>query len=117
MGDMDIATSVLVIPCDKQPLYHLNIKPIPKGKHAILYGNFVKQQAIARKCICGMTPCQGVITSNWMDNRYNSLMPYADTYDLHKKEIELVEEMVASARGNVKLVIETIQENYDKMIK
>jgi hypothetical protein len=95
----------------------MNIKEVQKGKHAILYGDFMKQLVIARKCICGKTPCQGVITSNWDDDRYNSVMPYADTYDSYKKELKLVEEMVSLAHGNVNIVIETIQENYDKMIK
>lgn len=116
IGGSDIATSIMVIPCDKQPLFHLNVKKIPEGKHIIIYGNFEDQIAFARKCICGMTPCQGVITTNWHDMRYNALVPIGDTYEEHIKNVALAKDLTKSAYGCANVAVEAIQEHYKQKI-
>ncbi len=117
IGGPDIATSILVIPCDKQPLFNLNIRPIPEGKHAILYGNFATQHAFARKCICNQTPCKGIVTKDWLDDKYNSAVPMGPTYEIHKKDCELAKELIKTAYGNVSIVAEAIQEQTNKLLK
>jgi hypothetical protein len=112
IGDQDIATSILVIPCDKQPLYHFNVRPIPEGRHAILYGNFATQEAFARKCICCRTPCIGVISKDWTDNRFNAIVPMGATYEIYKRNAEVATELVKSAYGSTNIAVEAIQEHY-----
>jgi len=110
VGNSDVATSILVIPCDKQPLYQLNVKPIPDGKLPILYGNFTKQYVVARKCICGETPCKGIITTDWDDVQQSSYVPMGDTFDVHKKNVQVAEELFSRSDGNVSMILEAIQE-------
>lgn len=112
IGGPDIATSILVIPCDKQSLFHINVKPIPENRHAILYGNFATQHAFARKCICGQTPCKGIVSKDWTDNDYNAMVPMGATFEIHKKDCELAKELIKSAYGSINIAIEAIQEHY-----
>jgi len=109
IGDSDVATSILVIPCDKQSPYQIDIKPIPHGKQPIYFGNFVTQYVFAKKCICGKTPCKGIVTNDWFDVRYSSLIPMGNNYDEHKQNVEMAGQLVARACGDVNIVLQAIQ--------
>lgn len=116
VGDADIATSVLVIPCDKQRCYYINVKHLPAEKQPILYGDYKSQYIYARKCICGTTPCKGILDPDWNKTMYTSYLPIGETYEIQKEKVKVAKDLLKKTHGKVNDLIEILQEYYHEFL-
>ncbi len=105
LGDESIATSILVIPCHKHDLSYFNLHELNDNSLPIIFGDFAKQCAYAKKCMCCQSPCTTMITPDLFNRQEAIIVPMCPTWEDQKASMESAKKLIDKLVGNERLAI------------
>ena len=105
LGDKDTATSVLVIPCDKKDLPYFNFRDVDENSLPIIFGDFAKQIAYAKKCICCRTPCTTMVNADLFNLDLATIVPMCPTWEDQKESMDSACKLIAKLNGHERLAM------------